>query len=672
MPKIVINEYDLTKAGTSEYSNFSVVVPGYLADDKYLTDADGTFQIEDRDGKKFRKLKPEVAAVFDENGVYECSSQADFIANVGMKAAISTTNHVSKPEAAAVVSVVINHEPNLPANFMYVGAKTDKNGKQTSPAVCKYKEMTDFIKALSYVQDGNWIPDPTNKGDLQTAAKANNATTTAGDKNTKATYALYSASPNAIGRPGYLRDNEFTYHKVFLEVDQTVTTATVDGETLILNSKAAVSGKTYYAIKTGDEGKDGELITANVTHYGNQMAYELLGLGYTVLYKYMSAEALPIEDITTLYSKEKATAFTTAPGGEYILKSEYVKFDELEEPSFWECLKDKSTYDFRYLVTGLLTNNETANSRILEIADHSEEVLLDDASLADGRGDCIALIDVDRSAYAGKSQAAAIPELAKQAAKYASTYAAVFAPEVTYIMAEVEEYNGNRTFPGSFHYLACAANSANNNYNEWYANAGYTRGVSKFTIESTGCKLGEMAIQALEPRFMLYIDKEEAKNEAGFPIVDEFGVKQYNDINTTVALNLIVKIKSSYYLWGNRTGKKLGTRYASDGDLVAQHFLNIRQLCTTIKKQVYTTCRRLTFDPNSNMLWLNFRSLLTPMLEEMKADQGIKDYKFVKNETDRKALLSARIRIVPIEAVEDFEIGLYLEDNLEDVVLTEA
>jgi hypothetical protein len=144
------------------------------------------------------------------------------------------------------------------------------------------------------------------------------------------------------------------------------------------------------------------------------------------------------------------------------------------------------------------------------------------------------------------------------------------------------------------------------------------------------------------------------------------------DINTTVAINLIVKIKSSYYLWGNRTGKKLGTRGAADGDLRAQDFLNIRQLCCTIKKQVYVTCRRLTFDPNSNNLWINFRSLLTPMLEEMKADQGIKDYKFVKNDTDRKALLSAKIRIVPIEAVEDFEIGLYLEDTLDDVALTEA
>ena len=251
--------------------------------------------------------------------------------------------------------------------------------------------------------------------------------------------------------------------------------------------------------------------------------------------------------------------------------------------------------------------------------------------------------------------------MTKEAAKWSSAYAACFAPYVTYLMADDDEYENNKTFPASFHYLACAANSANNNFKEWYANAGYTRGVSKYTIESTGCKFGEVAIQSLEPRFLLNVGKE--LNDEG---------TAYNDVNTSVAVNLIVKIKSSYYLWGNRTGKKLGTRGASDGDLVAQHFLNIRQLCTTIKKQVYVTCRRLTFDPNSNVLWINFRDLLTPMLEQMKADQGIKDYKIVKNATDRKALLSAKIRIVPIEAVEDFEIGLYLEDSLEDVTLTEA
>jgi hypothetical protein len=52
------------------------------------------------------------------------------------------------------------------------------------------------------------------------------------------------------------------------------------------------------------------------------------------------------------------------------------------------------------------------------------------------------------------------------------------------------------------------------------------------------------------------------------------------------------------------------------------------------------------------------------MLEDMKADQGISDYKIIKVKNPRKAFLSAIVRIVPIEAVEDFDISVYLEDSI--------
>jgi hypothetical protein len=47
----------------------------------------------------------------------------------------------------------------------------------------------------------------------------------------------------------------------------------------------------------------------------------------------------------------------------------------------------------------------------------------------------------------------------------------------------------------------------------------------------------------------------------------------------------------------------------------------------------------------------------------MKADQGIRDYKILKVYTDKKATLKAKIRIIPIEAVEDFDIEVSLEDS---------
>ena len=43
----------------------------------------------------------------------------------------------------------------------------------------------------------------------------------------------------------------------------------------------------------------------------------------------------------------------------------------------------------------------------------------------------------------------------------------------------------------------------------------------------------------------------------------------------------------------------------------------------------------------------------------------IAGYRISKVETTEKAVLKAIIRIVPIEAVEDFDISIYLEDNVE-------
>jgi hypothetical protein len=56
----------------------------------------------------------------------------------------------------------------------------------------------------------------------------------------------------------------------------------------------------------------------------------------------------------------------------------------------------------------------------------------------------------------------------------------------------------------------------------------------------------------------------------------------------------------------------------------------------------------------------------------MKADQGIKGYTIsrVANKDNKKALLTARIRVVPIEAVEDFDISIHLEESLTGIAIS--
>lgn len=277
---------------------------------------------------------------------------------------------------------------------------------------------------------------------------------------------------------------------------------------------------------------------------------------------------------------------------------------------------------------------DAINGNIASLASYSDKT--DESNR--GRGDCTALIELREDKYVstvatGKPEVLIIEGINEMPANVCDNgaYCALTVPSVYYKSAG--------KMPGAFHYLACFMNSLKSGFAEWYAAAGYTRGVSSYVIDHTSVKLGEIAINALEPR----------------NIINQEAQPQF-------ACNVIANFRGSYYLWGNRTAHKLGSA-AGGNDLVAWHFLNIRQLCSTIKKQLYVACRRFTFDPNSDTLWFNFVNAITPTLDAMKADQGVRDYKILKVYTDKKATLKAKIRIIPIEAVEDFDIEVSLEDS---------
>lgn len=70
MPKVIVREIDNTKAVSATYSNFSVIIPGHVSSPKWND-------------------------VADENGVYECSTVADFNEYIGK------VNEVKKVDAEA-------------------------------------------------------------------------------------------------------------------------------------------------------------------------------------------------------------------------------------------------------------------------------------------------------------------------------------------------------------------------------------------------------------------------------------------------------------------------------------------------------------------------------------------------------------------------------------------
>lgn len=287
---------------------------------------------------------------------------------------------------------------------------------------------------------------------------------------------------------------------------------------------------------------------------------------------------------------------------------------------------------------------------ICELANFDKDIALevaDTINASAGRGDCIALCDIDENIpnytiTSGLTINQIVTNIGHAANQIkGNEYSAIFGPKVTYVMSDdsVKDFGNNKTFPASFHYLACAARTFDR-YSEWYAVAGYNRGISNYTIANTTVKVGEIAINTLAPRARI-------------------NGRNYTD----KSINLILHERGNYYLWGNRTA------YALSDGLYFHHFLNIRQLCCSIKKQLYIACRQFTFDPNSDLLWINFKNAIIPLLEAMKADQGIKGYTIKQVASPKKALLTAKIRIIPIEAVEDFDISIYLEDSLTGVTV---
>lgn len=365
-------------------------------------------------------------------------------------------------------------------------------------------------------------------------------------------------------------------------------------------------------VLVGDEGASKD---KQEHHLGNKIAYELLKAGYTVFYRVL-------ED----YEDSEKTAL-----------------EQLSDADFWAPLKDKATYRIRYLTTGGCYDY-SVYKLMADVVNFNNKTTLADADTllpgSSGRGDCIALFDIDESklsaSYATpKELATAFGDQAKLIK--ANKNCAIFAPRVVYVEDDDEVYGANDiALPCSLHFLLCAA-KAQENYAEWYAAAGYTRGIANKTIKYTTYNFGDLVINTLAPR--------EPNSYIG---------------DNGKAINLILNERGSYYLWGNRTAASL-----DKNGLKFSHFLNIRQLCTTLKQVIWEASRRFTFDPNSDVLWINFVNAVRPTLERMKGDQGIAGYRISKVETTEKAVLKAIIRIVPIEAVEDFDISIYLEDNVE-------
>ncbi len=597
MPRININEKDKTSSGTpSGYSNNTVLIAGFSA---YTAE----------------EIKANAKAVqADDNGVFEFESADDFEKTIGL---VAPTVYVTDDEEDIIDTELPVHYGNqmayellkmgYPIIYINLGAPdrtVDEDGTTTLDAATLMKKLGEFDDTWSIFKD-------------------------------KASYDFRFVSH------GLLTSGEFAKSDDLIKLE-----ARVAKMAELFNEFNAEFKPQEIEEEVAGTDNEGNPTTTKVTREETleEVKNRIFERIKTSENNYVNGRDTKAGAAAISYTTKVLTV-----AGSYDAAAEYIEGQRA-------LVEEKLTEEGFNADAFTEADFAAANAAIAKLAHYrTKDGNEDEMHAASGRGDCIALIEVDESKYhtsdALRPENRIISAINSMSsgidAANTGKYCACTVPSVVYNMDVNEAFGGNKKFPGAFHYLACFNSSLGLGFAEWYAAAGYTRGVSSYSIDHTTVKLGEIAIQALEPR-----------NNDG------------SDNTPKFAVNVIANFRGSYYLWGNRTCHLLGDVKGTSGDLVASHFLNIRQLCTTIKKQLYVSCRRFTFDPNSDVLWINFKNSITPMLDRMKADQGVRDYKIEKVYTDKKATLKARIRIVPIEAVEDFILEVSLEDSLGETAVT--
>lgn len=313
---------------------------------------------------------------------------------------------------------------------------------------------------------------------------------------------------------------------------------------------------------------------------------------------------------------------------------------------------DRNQYDIKFIlakqdISYTPTGKEEAKSE-LEAA----------LTIAQERKDCVVLYCKTESSYAPEEV-----NILKGKCEYIGTASDASTSDKGFFSDEVKQPVGKYIIPfyakDGIHkiadkdtilnaheaYVLAFLNNINNGYAEWNAVAGATRGLIPGNYEVDG-----------------FLKESE---------IDNMQLRTYDE-NNLIAINPIVNMNPwGMRIWGNRTClpnenvTNAGTADPNSNQLVASSFANVRILICDIKKALYKAARRCQFEQNSDVLWVNFTSNVNTLLEEMKQSYGIVGYRWTREETTERAKIKAVLRIVPIEAVEDFDLTIELADSLE-------
>ena len=291
---------------------------------------------------------------------------------------------------------------------------------------------------------------------------------------------------------------------------------------------------------------------------------------------------------------------------------------------------DKNLWNIKFVTSGAYPNVILDGSSISGAYTSLRAVPKD-------RADCIDLLEFEKTlpfdVEVDSQSSESIPTLKKVLSLLSSgnSFEAAFYPWGVYTTSAAGLVNQmSAEMPACFGYLLAVAQNALTNA-DWLANSGTIRGRVP-NLNSLKYNIGETAMHYLQG------DGDEGET-------------------ADVRVNPIMPVGTyGTRIWGNRTT-------VSDTSDKYTNFLNVRILVCDIKKQLYHASLRVTFEPNDDIAWINFKKLNNTLLDQMQSGRGIQWYRWSKLITDKKATLKALLTVKPIEALEYFDITVNLTDG---------
>jgi len=174
--------------------------------------------------------------------------------------------------------------------------------------------------------------------------------------------------------------------------------------------------------------------------------------------------------------------------------------------------------------------------------------------------------------------------------------------------------------------------SAEANSAAWFAPAGFTRG---------GLSEGAAGLPVVQTREKLKSSER-----------DKLYENNINPIATFPAEGVVI--------FGQKT---------LQASLSALDRINVRRLMVLVKKEISRIASRLLFAQNTRTTWARFRGQVEPFLANIKANQGLENYKIVLDETtttpdlvDRN-IMYAKIFLKPAKAIEFIAIDFVITND---------